>query len=985
MMTSADVCAGKSSRRRLKILILHDNWDLSQTRRTSFNHAFSLLKYAPWNEYELQTFRRPVSPAVRREQYDAILLDTTFLCWRWALPHEQYLERLLSEYAFVGDSDAIKIALPQDEYDQTARLDDWLASWRVDLIYSVCYDNRDVFYPNASQHAEIIEGLTGYIDDADIAMMRRLARPFADRDIDVGYRAKNLPAYFGRFSRLKAEIGERFLAAAQGSSLRLNISLGDAPHQVLLGDEWLKFLGNCRFTLGCESGSSLLDPRGEIRTACSAYLRAHPGAGFDEIEAACFPGLDMKRVYSAISPRVFEAALAECCQVLVPGHYLGVLHANEHYIPLAANFSNISQVLDELRDWGRAKQRIKACQKAVLGSERLTYRSFVADLLERIENRLEKRVVRHVTIPGSRAELMHELVALVVRTAARRASDQDLQDVQAKHDAPIQSTAPVQATDLGEAQATQDTPAPATAQARDLQEAQATHVPQLATSQASDVQEGHSQQNASAVTLLAQSANDLQAAQGITEALAVPRCSRRPLRLHAGQALRRLPPSVRRLVPAPIRNLAKQWTSDSNSSQVPPPHPPAAPFWSARLSEPPTICILAISTITDDPRVRRQAEVFHRAGWKVVAVGIPGGKAPPPAWPILTRDNVPSGPAELPPIMLPAAAQESYWNWFAGLADVYRCAQHVNAAVWLANDWNMLPIAATLARDKGGLYGYDTHEFATEEYAEKPEWCREWRPIVNAIEQQFIGGAVVVSAVSSGIAHGLDKLYQLPRPTLTIRNTCDFEDVRYRPTERDRIRVLYHGIIVPNRGIEASIESVLQWRPEIMLTIRGPENPQFSPGLREQVANLGLADRVELAPPVPMTALVREAALFDVGLFALPGHSRHNEFALPNKFFEYLMAGLALCTTELPEMAGVIRKYDVGVTITRVEPDAIAAAVNSLTPDRIDHYKRNSLAAARELCWERESQLLVGAYEAALTKTSARSLNEAPLPASSRL
>ena len=169
-------------------------------------------------------------------------------------------------------------------------------------------------------------------------MMRGIARPFVDRDIDVGYRAKNLPAYFGRFSRLKAEIGERFLAAARRSNLRLDISLGDAPHQVLLGDEWLKFLGNCRFTLGCESGSSLLDPWGEIRAACSAYLREHPDAGFDEVEAACFPGLDMKRVYSAISPRVFEAALAECCQVLVPGHYLGILHANEHYIPLAARF-----------------------------------------------------------------------------------------------------------------------------------------------------------------------------------------------------------------------------------------------------------------------------------------------------------------------------------------------------------------------------------------------------------------------------------------------------------------------------------------------------------------------------------------------------------------------------------------------------------------------------------------------------------------------
>ena len=116
-------------------------------------------------------------------------------------------------------------------------------------------------------------------------------------------------------------------------------------------------------------------------------------------------------------------------------------------------------------------------------------------------------------------------------------------------------------------------------------------------------------------------------------------------------------------------------------------------------------------------------------------------------------------------------------------------------------------------------------------------------------------------------------------------------------------------------GIEATIESVVLWRREITLTIRGPENPQFSPALREQIGKLGLADRVELAPPVPMTALVREAALFDIGLFALPGHSRHNEFALPNKFFEYLMAGLALCTTDLPEMASVISKYDMGVTI----------------------------------------------------------------------
>ena len=459
-------------------------------------------------------------------------------------------------------------------------------------------------------------------------------------------------------------------------------------------------------------------------------------------------------------------------------------------------------------------------------------------------------------------------------------------------------------------------------------------------------------------------------------------------------------------------------------------------FSFASSSETPSICILALSQIADDPRVRRQGETFHRAGWKVTAIGLPGAKSPSPEWAILTRSDLPaalpnpsqctSHPEQLtvPPklslrqLMLeyfrvatrpfftaeaerqkfeskvkkvlgailqlaglpryrlrllairlrPALAEKMYWNWSGNILDIYACGRRVKVAVWLANDWTMLPVAARLARENGGIYGYDTHEFAVEEYAERLQWRLFQRPMVEAIERGHIRDAAVVSAVSSGIAKSLDELYCLPRPSLTIRNTPDFEDTPFRSTQRDRINVLYHGILVPNRGLEAAIDSVALWRPEFTLTIRGPENPVFSPVLRERIAGLGLEHRVQLAPPVPMTALVREAAPFDVGFFALPGHSRHNEFALPNKFFEYVMAGLALCTTELPEMARLIKEYDLGVTIAAVEPEAIAAAVNALDPVRIDRFKRNALAAARKLCWECESERLVDAYAAVLAQ-----------------
>jgi glycosyltransferase involved in cell wall biosynthesis len=159
-----------------------------------------------------------------------------------------------------------------------------------------------------------------------------------------------------------------------------------------------------------------------------------------------------------------------------------------------------------------------------------------------------------------------------------------------------------------------------------------------------------------------------------------------------------------------------------------------------------------------------------------------------------------------------------------------------------------------------------------------------------------------------------------------------------------------------------AIDSVAIWRPEFHFTIRGPENPGLSHALRTRIRDLGLADRVELAPAVPMTELVRAASAFDIGFFVFPDDCWHNRFVLPNKFFEYVMAGLALCVSDLPEMARLVNAYELGVLVPRVDPGAIAAAVNSLDRERIDRCKQNALAAARELCWEREAAELIGAY-----------------------
>ena len=52
--------------------------------------------------------------------------------------------------------------------------------------------------------------------------------------------------------------------------------------------------------------------------------------------------------------------------------------------------------------------------------------------------------------------------------------------------------------------------------------------------------------------------------------------------------------------------------------------------------------------------------------------------------------------------------------------------------------------------------------------------------------------------------------------------------------------------------------------------------------------------------------------------------------------------------------------------VTGMSPETIAAVINQFTPEVVDFHKKKSLEAAKTLCWENESKIMVDAYEHAL-------------------
>lgn len=337
-----------------------------------------LPKFASEYDYVVHDCFVPLPDYVKDIDFDAIVLTQTFLSKRQDPDH---FKQILDKYDFVRESIAFKIALPQDDYTCSAILDRWMVDWCVDVVFPVCVNDWDVLYPKYSQYGRFCQGYTGYISDHLIDRAKAV-KPIPKRTIDVSYRAASLSPEFGRLGLVKSEIGNRFSLRTDGTGLHLDIST--KPSDTIPGTKWYDFIGNSKCMLGVNSGSSLLDPEGEIGIAVYRHLQRNPRATFEEVEAACFLGLDGKYEFMAISPRNLECALFGTVQVLTPGPYGGFIHPEEHFLPLEPDMSNFDAVLARIKDHQHLETVAHACRNQILSFPELRYDNHVEDLIGKI-------------------------------------------------------------------------------------------------------------------------------------------------------------------------------------------------------------------------------------------------------------------------------------------------------------------------------------------------------------------------------------------------------------------------------------------------------------------------------------------------------------------------------------------------------------------------------------------------------------------------
>jgi glycosyltransferase involved in cell wall biosynthesis len=287
------------------------------------------------------------------------------------------------------------------------------------------------------------------------------------------------------------------------------------------------------------------------------------------------------------------------------------------------------------------------------------------------------------------------------------------------------------------------------------------------------------------------------------------------------------------------------------------------------------------------------------------------------------------------------------------------------------HDVFMLGIAARAAH-RAALDGrtikiiYDAHEYIPGLPVVEPRRVAAF----SDLEREFIHDADRVITVSEPLARWLQRDHQLANLPAVVLNApieppedAEIKGLREQLQLPEEVPLLvYVGGINRARGVGTVVEALPQL-PDVHLAIAAPRGNTVAAELQARAVELGLGDRVHLAPFVDAEVVPLYLRSATIGLSPLL-HAPNHDIAVTNKFCEYLSAGLPIITSDTPAQADLVKELDLGAVYPAGDVDGLVRAVRTVLADRERIAKRiaDDTQLLQRFSWAAQAEVMRSVY-----------------------
>ena len=276
-----------------------------------------------------------------------------------------------------------------------------------------------------------------------------------------------------------------------------------------------------------------------------------------------------------------------------------------------------------------------------------------------------------------------------------------------------------------------------------------------------------------------------------------------------------------------------------------------------------------------------------------------------------------------------------------------------------ANDWDGLYAAIRLKKERnwGSKIYFDAHEYSLQE-----DNSFSWRIFVRPLVQYTLSRAKGQFHIMSTVCPTLARMYEeyfcfAPGTVRLIMNTPDYEPKLEPQPVGERIRLIHHGASIPERQLEKMID-MMSFLPsdkyELTFMLVKSDEKYYNQLVKRAVCY----PNIHFADPVPFAEIPKFTNQFDIGVIIVNNNITSYKYSLPNKFFEFVQARIAIAVGDSPEMRTYIEKYQLGVSAKKNTAKAMAEEIMKLSRDDIMRFKQSAHEHARELSSEPNIELL---------------------------
>ena len=251
---------------------------------------------------------------------------------------------------------------------------------------------------------------------------------------------------------------------------------------------------------------------------------------------------------------------------------------------------------------------------------------------------------------------------------------------------------------------------------------------------------------------------------------------------------------------------------------------------------------------------------------------------------------------------------------------------------------------------------FDAREFYPLEMAESPEWLATKGKLAQYTCEKYFPAAHQVVTVSPSLVSRYEKL---------IRRQIDYFPSCPRaallapqpgPTGlKYPIRFIHHGGVIRNRGLHRMVELMKLLGDDYqldMMLVSAPGNKYYD----ELVQSVEGMNNARILKPVHPDNIIEKCATYDCGLYIMEVNDSQNRYCLPNKFFEFIAAGLPVITSFSEDMKSIIDEHKIGVAFNDEPLEEIAEKINAISLDDIKKYADNAKIVSREFTLEKNIQ-----------------------------